>query len=254
VPLSDDERRYSDEEFALILRTASEIREGPDPAPPREGLTLRQIREIAVEVGIDPDRVARAAALLPSAPDSAVARWLGGPPRHRLEHVIPIVVPAGELGRVIDVARKAVATQGENREIMGGLEWTASAATASFGASLTPRDGGTVLQASTDRTESMAGIYGGVGMSTVGIVGLLLVKLVFGETDAGIVASLLYSLPPAFLFARTVWSRSTKKYRERLVHLVEAMVKEAEKAAERAEGGDRPPDSTAPAEEDRPQP
>jgi hypothetical protein len=251
---SDTERRYSDLEFALILRTASEVREGPDPAPPREGLTLRQIREIAAEVGIDPDRVTRAAALLPSADDSAVTRFFGGPPRHRVEHSIPGVVPTGELGRIIDVVRKMVSTQGQTREILGGLEWTASTATTGFGASVTPREGETILQASTDRTESMAGIYGGVGMSTVGVIALLLVKLVFGETDAGIAASLLSSLPPAFFLARTLWSRSTKKYRERLLHLLEAMAVEAEEAVERAGEGHDPPDSTAADEEGRPRP
>jgi len=53
MPSSNDERRYSEDEFALVLRMASEVQAGPDPAPPQEGLTLSQIREIAAEVGIE---------------------------------------------------------------------------------------------------------------------------------------------------------------------------------------------------------
>jgi hypothetical protein len=71
---------------------ASEVQAGPDPAPPKEGLTLSQIREIAAEVGIEPERVSRAAALLPSADDSLVSRLIGGQPRHRLENSVPGLV------------------------------------------------------------------------------------------------------------------------------------------------------------------
>ena len=62
----DDEggRRYSDEEFALILRRASEISEVGD-ARPGGGLSLSEIQQIAGEAGIDPTAVARAAAGLP---------------------------------------------------------------------------------------------------------------------------------------------------------------------------------------------
>lgn len=178
MPSSNDERRYSEDEFALVLRMASEVQAGPDPAPPQEGLTLSQIREIAAEVGIEPERVSRAAALLPLAEDSLVSRLIGGQPRHRLEHSVPGVVPAGELGRVIDVARRALSTQGETREVLGALEWKGGKSTASFGVSITPREDETTL------------------------------------------------------IARTLWKRSTKKYRERLLHLMDAMAKEVEAVVE----------------------
>ena len=68
----DDERRYSDEEFALILRRAVEIEGRPTPEPeaptlplpPSDGLTLTEIQEIAGEAGIDPAAVAEAASAL----------------------------------------------------------------------------------------------------------------------------------------------------------------------------------------------
>ena len=53
MPTSDSERRYSQEEFALVLRIASEEPDAPDDdeslelTPAREGLTLAQIQEIA---------------------------------------------------------------------------------------------------------------------------------------------------------------------------------------------------------------
>jgi len=122
MPSSNDERRYSEDEFALVLRMAS-------------------------------------------------------------------VVPAGELGRVIDVARRALSTQGETREVLGALEWK-----------------------------------GGTSMAS------------FGETDAGLIASVLSSLPPSFLIARTLWKRSTKKYRECLLHLMDEAVVEEVADSENGQG------------------
>jgi hypothetical protein len=228
---SDDERRYSDEEFAVILRTASEVSERPngrDPLPPRGGLTLAEIKKIAAEVGLDPERVSRAAALLPTGEDSVLTRLVGGGPRHRVEQTVKGLVPAGELGRLIQVARTKVAVQGETREVLGGLEWTGSTATTGYGVSVTPRGGQTNLQAWTNQTETMAGIYGGVGMSVMGIVAVTLGKLVFGETDTGILAAVLSGVPPAFLVARSVWKRAAKKHRRRLLELLDGIRREAE--------------------------
>jgi hypothetical protein len=243
---SDEERRYSDEEFALILRLASETPAGPDPGPPQPGLTLAEIREIAGEVGIDPGRVSKAAALLPSETDPTLVRVLGGRPRHRLQLAVPCRVPPGELRRVMDVARRAMDTQGEAREVLGALEWKGSTGTATVTVSIVPGEGETTLEASTDRTESLAGLYGGVSLGVTMVIAVTLGKLVFGETDAGIAAAFLSGLPPGILLARTLWKRSTRKWRERLIHLMDAMVREAEALAgvRRAEDGSGPDPGT----------
>jgi hypothetical protein len=237
---SDEERRYSDEEFALILRLSSEAPAGPDPAPSQPGLTLAEIREIAGEVGIDPERVSRAAALLSSARDTGVSRVLGGHPRHRLEQSVPGTVPEARLGRVIDVARRALDTQGETREVLGALEWKGATNTTTVSVSVVPREGKTTLQAFTDRTESLAATYAGVGLPVTVVIAVTLGKLVFGETGAGIAAALLSGLPPGMLLARTLWKRSTSKWRERLLHLMDAMVREAEALAEVTRTGEGP--------------
>ncbi|HSM35374.1 MAG TPA: hypothetical protein VK837_03170 [Longimicrobiales bacterium] len=62
----DTDRRYTDEEVRAIFRESGE---GPgpttsDPGPGGEGLTLAELREIATEVGLDPNRVAEAARAL----------------------------------------------------------------------------------------------------------------------------------------------------------------------------------------------
>jgi hypothetical protein len=234
------ERRYTEEEFAAILRAASEVSDGPTstgaPMVRRSGLTLSEIQEIAAEVGIEPGRVSRAAALLPEEASSSLMKLVGGGPRYRMESTFSGLVPTNELGRIIEVARRAAGTPGETREVLGGLEWTGSTGTTGYGASVTPQGGRTQLQVWANHTEIMAGIYGGVGMGTLGVVAFTLAKLVFGDSDAGILASLLSGIPPGFLFARTVWKRAARKYRERLHDLLETMRREAEAVAEDATG------------------
>ena len=69
---SDDRRIYSDEEFALILRKAAELAnrsEGPDAAT--AGLTLTEIKSAALQVGIDPTLVERAARMLAATADAS---------------------------------------------------------------------------------------------------------------------------------------------------------------------------------------
>lgn len=56
-------RRYQDHEIRRILDLAIDQEEGPAPAlPAADGLTLRELQEVGLEVGLPPDRIARAVA------------------------------------------------------------------------------------------------------------------------------------------------------------------------------------------------
>ena len=60
-------KRYSEEEFALILRKATEIQVSsgnPSARTSTGGFTLQEIQSIATEAGIDAEAVTRAASLL----------------------------------------------------------------------------------------------------------------------------------------------------------------------------------------------
>jgi len=227
-----DERRYSEEEFALVLRMASEEPDAPEDeeslelTPARDGLTLTQIREIALEVGIDPDRVSRAVALLPQGTESGLLRLLGGHPHISLEHVVKGEASEEALRRIAEAVRKEVGVTGKAREVLGALEWKGNTTTTIVSASATPRGGSTSLQASVDSSGALMAIIAGAGLPTLGVVALTLVKLVFGETDAGIVMSLLSGLLPAALVTRGLWNRTTHAWRQRLVKIMDAMSEE----------------------------
>ncbi len=78
--ISNDERRYSENEFALILRKAFELQErqpGAGLTDPADGLTLEDIKAVAGEVGLDPALVDRAVADLPTTTTSVGTRMRG---------------------------------------------------------------------------------------------------------------------------------------------------------------------------------
>jgi hypothetical protein len=130
---------------------------------------------------------------------------------------------------------------------MGALEWRGSTmGSSSVSVSLTPRGGQTTLQTYVNRTEPLLGIFGGFGLPAAGVIGVLMGKLVFGESDAGIVAALFSGLVPSMLFARVLWKRSTRKWKERLLALMDAMAKEAEDAARHKEEDEEVPHEDVP--------
>src|SRR5262245_37986804 len=82
--MADDQRVYSDEEFALILRKAAELASQTEsPAASSAGLTLTEMKSAAAQAGLDPALVERAARLLAvRVTASPIERLTGGPLRH----------------------------------------------------------------------------------------------------------------------------------------------------------------------------
>ena len=120
-------RRYSEEEFALILRKASEIQvsNGNQSAiTGTGGLTLEEIRSIATEAGINPEAVTRAASILGALEweerEGLAAAIFGGPSAFHLDCEIPGRLPPEEMGRVLEQIRRAAEHQGEASEVLGG--------------------------------------------------------------------------------------------------------------------------------------
>ncbi|MCJ7629849.1 MAG: hypothetical protein MUO50_15850, partial [Longimicrobiales bacterium] len=125
-----NKRRYSEEEFALILRKASEIQLSSGNQSARlgtGGLTLEEIRSIATEAGIDPEAVTRAASVLGAMKwdekAGLAAAIFGGPGKFHLDCELPGRLPPEEMGRILEQIRRAAEHQGEASEVLGGVEW-----------------------------------------------------------------------------------------------------------------------------------
>lgn len=85
----DSSRRYGDREVGLILKRATELQDTA-PEPSGAGLSLEELEEIALEAGIDPSHLRRAATEVESgaASSSLATAFLGTSPTVSMERVI----------------------------------------------------------------------------------------------------------------------------------------------------------------------
>lgn len=140
--MTDSTRRYSDEEFALIIRKASQPLDPASPSTPATeatGLTLDEIRAIAADVGLDPERVAAAAASIPATGDGTQDRSLLGEARYQLQVEVPRQVPEDDLVEIFEVARQQLGQRGSLHEVMGSLEWSSQDDVVQYHVSLSRR-------------------------------------------------------------------------------------------------------------------
>lgn len=120
------ERRYDEEEVALILHRAVEAAAGDQEGGAGAGLTLAELKEIAAEAGIDTTRVESAATSLEVRRDRALTpSSMGLPPTVQMERVVPGKLDADLLPQLLDLIRSEFARQGIVEEVLGGFEWRA---------------------------------------------------------------------------------------------------------------------------------
>jgi hypothetical protein len=237
-------RRYSEEEFALILRKASEIQESTGEGSGRRGaagLTLEEIQSIAREAGIDPQAVSRAAALLGSLKweerKGLAAAIFGGPGTYHLSFEIPGRLPPEEYRRVIELIRKTLEHQGEASEVLGGVEWKTVGELSAVNVNISPQGESTSIQIVGDRGPAggMTFIFPIAGSAILaGALGGTLQP----DTALGIGALVGGLLGGGFLFARTLWISSGKKFHRRLARLMDSLSGAVAQAA-------LPPESSA---------
>ena len=122
-----DERRYTDDEVAAIFEAASTPaqprEEAADPAPPR-GLTLAELQDIGREVGIAPERIARAAAALDHRRPPLPRRTDFGMPVSA-SHIVDIPRPLTdrEWGLVVADLRETFSAWGREGSSGGARMW-----------------------------------------------------------------------------------------------------------------------------------
>lgn len=236
--MTDDgpRRRYTEEEFALILQKASEMqvpREGK--APSRfPGLTLEEMRSIASEAGIDPEAVTRAASLLGTLEwdekTGSAATIFGGPSKYHLDCEIPGRLPPEELGRVLAEVRRIWEHQGEVTEELGGFQWRTVGQLSALTVNITPRGDSTAIQIVGDRGPSGALTFVFPMMVSGILVGAL--GAAFEPTSAaGIISLITGTLGAGFLTARTLWTSGTRRFKKRLSGLVDTLSASVEKVA-----------------------
>lgn len=234
--MDPDTRRYDDEQLALVLRRAVELERNGHATPPAlrpspaGGFTATDIRSIAAEAGIDAGAVERALRTFDVAPPSGVARLAGGPVHLRRDATLPGRLTDEVHGRLVGRIRREAAHHGVVVPEGGTLVWRTVGQPTQLDVVVEPDEGSARVAVTADRKGS-AGltVFGSFAAWLVGagITGAVLdptggagAALILGTAVAGGAAT-----------ARTLWAWSTRRLRDRMDRLLEAV----------AEGLDAPP-------------
>jgi hypothetical protein len=222
--ISSGDRRYSENEFALILRKAFELQDrqpGGAVTGPADGLSLHEIQAIAREIGLDAALIERAAAEVPATAESARARFFGGPQNYRLEYTARGELSREGLSRVVDTIRRSTGHQGKLEEALGSLEWQTVGELSQIHVTVNPHGGETSVQIVADRGAAGAVLF--MVPIVVGAVGIGVTGAILEPTSvAGIAAVVAGPLAAAFLTARTIWATTTRGFRKKLRNLMDA--------------------------------
>jgi len=227
--MTDLPRRYTDEEVALILRKAAQFDAGSAAPEAGDGLSLAEIERIAREVGIAPDLVARAAALIGTDAPSTAARIFGGPTAFSAVHEASGELPRERYGDVVEAIRRVMRKPGGTSEVLNSLEWKSWGETTQVTVVVRPTGGRTHVQILADRSGSAVIAY------LVPACAAVLGGLITGASlEPGLAGGLLIMGTAAgagFLAARTIWMAATRRFRRKFATLTDAVTAEVERQA-----------------------
>jgi hypothetical protein len=229
-------RRYTDREFALIVRKAFELEEqAPRTVAGRDGLTIEEMQSIAAEVGLEPGAIEAAAALVPAERSGAAATALGAPESWtwelRFDH--PLDEDAGDV--FLQTIRRILSQRGEVRRVGNVVEWKSVGRSDHIWITLSSHDDATVVEITGDRRPSLL----------FSVLGPLLFWGVIAALT-GIMTSIAgaaFILPAAalaatWLTARVAWRSASRRLRARLERLAIALRSDASRLSVGPGGAD----------------
>jgi hypothetical protein len=123
----DSDRRFTDQEVALVLQRAAEIEERRSTSTAGRGLTLGELRDIAKEVGLSPDVIDEAVAAVRTGVRPRGGSLLGASLSNKVVRGVPGRLDEDGLQRLIRVVEDRVEETGTVSEALGTVRWTSVA-------------------------------------------------------------------------------------------------------------------------------
>lgn len=231
------ERRYSQEELDLIVARAIALQDQGvglefDHVPQQlqhptrqEGVTLRTLREIAVDVGIDPRFVEEAALSLryDAPPSGPVSRLTGGPIRHEVGGTVQPPLTTSARSELVDRLRRDTGHEGEVREVMDSVEWATVGRLIKTTVAIRKGEDGTEVRVRMDASGAAAFTWlGSVGFGV--LVGGIVATSIEPATTMGLLSMLGIGGGLGAGLARGVWARVSRSIRERAEKLRDELV------------------------------
>ena len=179
---SKRERRFNEEEVALIIKRAAELQQTEQTEKdPGNALSLTDVEQIAREAGIDP-KLIRQAALGLDQPSTTIRPnpWVGAPTRIVFERVVDGEIPIEEFEPLIADVRRTFGDNGVPSVLGRSLAWSSSmrgrrrAQGRQIDVSVVPRGGVTTIRVEEELRNLAGGLFGGLvgggGGGSTGIV------------------------------------------------------------------------------------
>ena len=228
---SGSERRFNDEEVALIIKRAAELQQTEQVASePSTALTLTDVEQIAREAGIEPALIRRAAQSL-DRPSTTVrpSPWVGSPTRLVFERVVDAEIPVEAYEVLVNEIRRTFGENGVPSVLGRTLAWTSSrvggrrnAHGRQIDVSVVSRGGVTTIRVEEELRNTagalFGGLVGGVGGGTTGMT----IGLGMGVFHSAPIAALLWVgvAGGVYTLARTIFASIVSKRERELDALI----------------------------------
>jgi hypothetical protein len=211
------DRRYSDDEVALILRKAADLQ--VQGAVPAQGLDLAAIQDIAKEVGIRPETVAEAADIIARSPLTPSAGSSNS--KFHMELFAPAKLSESELAELPSVIRQVLQHQGRVHEVLGTVEWTSVGEPSQIAVVIRPTENGTKIEMSANREGSAV-----LSFVPTTLGGTLLGAIIGATTEPNVgvgIALMAATATAGASLGWAIWQRNTAHFKRKMLRLADAL-------------------------------
>lgn len=210
-------RRFGDAEITRILQTAAELQErsasvGYDPA---RGLTLDELRQIALEAGIDPRFVDLAVSDSDAPVDRQSSVIAGGPYSWRLHAEVDGDITDHDRSRILASIRSEMGAKGELDDVFGRMEWSMNDGLGPIIIGISASGGKTQIDVSSVRSGE-AGLIHGLGIPFGGVFGAAALAGVIGVSGPAVIPILFATGGASYAAARFGWRLRSAWWERRL--------------------------------------
>ncbi len=236
-----NDRKFNDEEVALIIKRAAELQQTEQVAQDSSNvMSLREVEEIAKEAGIDPALVRRAAITLDKPSESTrPSPWVGKPTRIVFERVVDGEIPADAYELIVNEIRRTFGDNGVPSVLGRTLAWTSTttggrrrARGRQIDVSVMSRGGVTTIRVEEELRNIAGALFGGlVGGGTGGTSGLSMgIGLGAFHSPALAVAMLFLFGGGFYTIARAIFGNIATKREKELRDLTDRLQQQVESA------------------------
>ena len=227
-------RQYTEREVRLILKTAVELQQqrADRASELAGGMSLVELEQVAVEAGLDPAYVRRAAAQLNAVgPPAEQSVFLGGPSHIVIERVVDVAIDPSRFDQLLDVVRAVTHEVGEVSTVGRQFGWKGRMDGAKTEANVSAGDQRSTIRIRVELDEvalghfMLKGALFGIGG---GLIGTAIAVTALGPIALGVGAA---TLGTGYFWARSGFRRAGSRYRARADELIDALVARASEIA-----------------------